>query len=263
MRRTLGSVLAAGFLALGTPREATRGAAFDHSDFDGLLRRHVTRGLVDYDAFAAAPEFRRYLDRLESQDPSTLRNAGRIVFWINVYNAYTIKLINKHQERRSIRNINKTLGLALKGPWREELVAVGGRRYHLDNVEHDILRKQFREPRIHYALVCAALGCPPLRAEAYLAERLDEQLDDQARAFLLRSPDKNRVEVASRTVHVSPILGEYFREDFGGTDAAIGRHIAGFYPDGPEKQLLLSGRFKLKVTHYDWTLNSFEKGPSR
>jgi hypothetical protein len=234
---------------------SVRGATFDHSTFDALLRRHVADGLVDYDAFKDAPEFRGYLDALAAFDPSALGTADRLAFWINTYNAYTIELINKHGERKSIRNVDKALGSKLEGPWKEELVVVGGRRYHLDNVEHDIIRKEFREPRIHYALVCAAMSCPPLRSEAYRGDRLEEQLDDQARAFLVRSPKKNRVDVATKTFYVSKILGEFYRDDFGGTDAAIGRHAAAFYPAGAERDLLAAGTFTLKLTDYDWSLN--------
>ena len=226
----------------------------DHSAFDTLLRAHVVDGRVDYDAFQAAREFPEYLARLARVEPDSLPESERLAFWINVYNAYTIALVNAHGERESIRNINKTAGLRLKGPWREELVHVGSRRYHLDNVEHDIIRKQFAEPRIHFALVCAATSCPPLRSEAYVGTRLDAQLDDQARRFLLETPDQNRVDVAARVVHVSRIF-EYYEEDFGGSDAAIGRYIAQFHPAGAARDLLLSGNFHVVKTAYDWSLN--------
>jgi hypothetical protein len=237
-------------------------ATFDHSAFDALLRRNVEGGLVDYDAFRGDPTFPAYLDALARADLSPLTPPERLAFWINAYNAYTIELINRHGERESIRNINTTLGLALKGPWREPLVRAAGQVYHLDHVEHDIIRKQFQEPRIHFALVCAALGCPPLRSEAYTGAKLEEQLADQAQAFLRRSPTQNRVDLPSRTVYVSRIF-EYYADDFGGTDAAIGRYIAQFYPPGPERTLLESGAFTLRKTEYDWTLNSREKAGRR
>ncbi len=237
---------------------AAGGATFDHSAFDTLLRKHVVDGMVDYDAFAAAPGFPRYLEALSKADPTALDDQERLAYWINVYNAYTIRLINEHQERQSIRNINRTLGFAGKGPWVERLVKAGGQVYHLDNVEHDIVRKLWKEPRIHFALVCAAMSCPPLRSEAYTGAMLDAQLTDQARRFL-RAPAKNRIDLSAATVHGSPIYTSYYREDFGSTDAAIGRYLARFYDEGPEKQLLLSGRFKLAATAYDWTLNSQEQ----
>jgi hypothetical protein len=238
---------------------AAQGATVDHSAFDRLLRAHVRGGLVDYDAFKNSAEFRQYLATLAATDPSRLGRAEQLTLWINAYNAYTIELINKHNERASIRNINKSFGGLVKayGPWKEKLATVGGRAYGLDEIEQDILRKRFREPRIHFALVCAAMGCPPLRSEAYAAARLDAQLDDQARQFLLRSPGKNRVDVAARTVYLSPIFVEFrdYINDFGGSEAAVGRYIAHYFPAGPERQLLESGNFKVVKTRYDWSLN--------
>lgn len=234
--------------------------AFDHAPFDALLRRHVANGLVDYDAFKRSPEFTQYLATLDRVDPARLSEQERLAYWINVYNAFTIQLITSKNERRSIRNVNKSLGiLKLKGPWSDPIVRAGGRRLTLDDVEHKIIRKQFKEPRIHFALVCAALGCPPLRSEAYVGAKLDRQLADQARVFLLESPDKNRVDVASKTVSWSMIFN-YYDEDFGGSPASIGRYIARFYPPGPERELLESGNFTAKETEYDWRLNSKRSG---
>lgn len=252
-----------GLAVLLAAAPGTAAATFDHSAFDALLRKHVVKGMVDYDAFARAPEFAAYLAALDKAAPAALPEKERLALWINAYNAYTIQLINSHKERASIRNINKSLGLSLKGPWKEKLVKVGGKVYNLDNVEHDIVRKQFREPRIHFALVCAAMGCPPLRNEAFTGEKLDAQLDDQTREFLLQSPTKNRVDVAKGIYYTSPIMSKYYREDFGGTDAAIAQWLSRFYPEGPEKTLLASGKVKLAETDYDWTLNSQEKARSK
>jgi hypothetical protein len=238
-------------------------APVDHTAFDTLLRRHVADGLVDYEAFSRSQEFGDYLARLDAARLDGLSEAEQLAFWINTYNAWTIQQINAHGERESIRNINKTLGLlSLKGPWSEKMVRAAGRTLSLDDVEHGIIRKEFAEPRIHFALVCAALGCPPLRSEAFTGARLEEQLEDQARAFLLRSPEKNRVDTAEATVWVSSIL-TWYQEDFGGTDEALGRFLARYWPEGEARQLLLSGRFKLRKTEYDWTLNSLEKGLGR
>lgn len=254
------ALLAAG---IGLPLAAVVPLPFDHGAFDALLGAHVRDGRVDYDAFAAAPTFRGYLDALERADPSTLDDAERLAFWINVYNAYTIELIVRHGERESIRNINKTLGLvAGKGPWSEPLVRAGGRRLTLDEVEHEIVRKQFREPRIHFALVCAAVSCPPLRAQAYTGARLAAQLDEQTRLFVRHTPAANRVDAAARKVYVSPIF-DWYRQDFGGSDAAIGRFLAGYYGAGTERELLASGAFKLETTPYDWSLNGLARRGAR
>jgi hypothetical protein len=235
-----------------------RGSAqdLDHTPFDRLLQQHVNdQGLVDYGAFASSSTFDAYLDQLARTDPQQLARADQLALWINAYNAYTIALINRHGERRSIRNINRTLGLLpLTGPWAEPLARVGGRAYTLDHIEHEIVRPEFREPRIHFALVCAAVGCPPLRREAFTADRLDDQLDEQAQHFLLRGPEKNRVDVAGRTVYLSPIF-RWYRADFPRDDAEFGRYVARFFPESAERRLLEAGGFRIRYTEYDWSLN--------
>ena len=236
---------------------------FDHGAFDALLRAHVRNGLVDYDAFANAPEFKSYLGRIAATDPATLGRDDQLAFWIDAYNAYTIALINAHHERESIRNIDKSFGFVKAyGPWKEKIAKVGGKAYGLDEIEQDIIRPRYHEPRIHFALVCAAMGCPPLRSEAYTGAALDAQLDDQARRFLLHSPSKNRVDVANKTVYLSPIFVEFrdYIKDFGGSDASVGRFVARYYPAGPDKTLLESGDFKVVKTNYDWSLNSQANG---
>lgn len=232
---------------------------FDHSAWDALVKKNVVKGMVDYDAMAKDPSFAAYLAALAKADMTKLDPKEKLALWMNAYNAYTIQLINSHKERESIRNINKSGPIKGHGPWREKLATVGGQAYHLDNIEHDVIRKEFKEPRIHFALVCAAMGCPPLRSEAYVAAKLDQQLDEQAKEFLLDSPTKNRVDVAKKVYYASPVFSKYYREDFGNTDAAISQWMARFYPEGAEKALLASGKVKLEETDYDWTLNSQEK----
>jgi hypothetical protein len=239
---------------------AAAGAPVDHAPFDALLRAHVRAGLVDYEAFARAPAFRVYLDRLASATLDDAGEAERLAFWLNAYNAWTIALVNAHGERASIRNIGRLPRAdGTSGPWSEPFVRAAGRSLTLDDVEQRILRREFHEPRIHFALVCAALGCPSLRPEAYAAGRLEAQLEDQAAAFLARAPEKNRVDAPGRTVWVSPIL-LWYRDDFGGSDEAIGRYIARYWPEGPARQLLLSGRFEVRETAYDWSLNIARPG---
>jgi hypothetical protein len=258
-RRIIGP-LAGVFLLHALPAGAQ---AFDHSAFDRLLRLHVSAdGLVDYDAFDRSPEFRAYKSALAGADVAALPPAERLALWINAYNAWTIDLINRHGERRSIRNINRTLGfLKGKGPWSEPIARVGGTTYTLDQIEHEIIRQRFREPRIHFALVCAALGCPPLRREAYDADRLDAQLDEQARAFLLRSPLKNRVDLVRRIAYLSPIF-RWYPEDFGEDGPELLRYLAGFFPAGPQREMLERGDLRIEYTRYDWTLNSQDNGSS-
>ncbi|HUF11094.1 MAG TPA: DUF547 domain-containing protein [Rhodothermales bacterium] len=234
-----------------------RRPTFDHSAFDRLLSRHVSEdGLVDYAAFAASRTFEDYLDALDCANLETLSPQGRLALWINAYNAYTIALIIKHDERKSIRNINKTLGFIKGfGPWKEPIARVGRKAYTLDEIEHDIIRETFDEPRIHFALVCAAVSCPPLRREAYTGEWLDAQLTDQASRFLAHSPTQNRIDVHGTKVLLSPIF-KWYREDFPEGNSALGQYLAQFYPAGPPRNLLLSGDFRIEYTEYDWSLNA-------
>jgi len=225
--------------------------SFDHGRFDRTLATHVSDGRVDYAAFASSREFTGYLGALSAFDPSRLERDERLAFWINAYNAFTIELINRNEERRSIRKISR--------PWGVRFIRIGGRTLSLDDIEHEIIRKEFREPRIHFALVCAAKGCPPLRREAYTGALLERQLDDQTMTFLTRTPTKNRVDVANGTVWLSPIFKfRDYEKDFGGSREAIGRFVAGYFRRAgmpAEAALLERGRFTLKYTDYDWSLN--------
>ena len=233
-----------------TPATAT---AVDHSAWNAMLGAYVTDGMVDYDAFQRDPRFAAYLAQLGRVQAAPLSRNEQLAYWINVYNAYTVQLLNSRKERRSIRNINKVLGVTLKSPWAEPIVNADRRMLTLDDVEHEIIRKQFKDPRIHVALVCAAMGCPPLRSEAFTADRVDAQLDDQARRFLAQRA-KNRVDVKSGTVYGSPIF-TWYRDDFGGTLEGVGAFWAKYLPPGPEQALVRSGKFRWVDTEYDWRIN--------
>ncbi len=238
--------------ALAPPAEPD----FDHSIFNSLLAAHVDEaGRVDYAAFAASRDFDRYLESLAGADLSLLNEQERLALWINAYNAWTIRLINREGETESIRNINKTFGfISSGGAWKVRLARVASETWTLDEIEHEIIRERFTEPRIHFALVCAAIGCPPLRQEAFTGAALETQLDDQARRFLVATPEKNRVDVSEGRVYLSPIF-DWFEDDFGGSRASVGQFVARWYPRGPSRTLLESGSFRIEYTEYDWSLN--------
>jgi len=232
----------------------------EHQAYDALLKRHVINGFVNYEAFARAPEFRRYLAALDSVRLDGLNEDERLAFWLNVYNAFTIQLIVSHRETASIRNVNKSLGvLQLKGPWSEPLVRAAGRRLSLDDVFHGILRKQFAEPRIHYAVSCAAMGCAPLRSEAYRGDLLVDQLNDQGRRFFHEAPARNQID--SSRVRLSPILMAY-RSDFGAGRRDLLRSIAPWF-EGEQNKRLSAGTYIVLEHTFDWTLNSQAQARAR
>ncbi len=242
-------------MALAVSSASAQPGATPHAAFDSLLRQHVRNGLVDYDAFSRSASFAQYLATLARTDPSRLTRAEQLAFWINAYNAYTIQQINAHQERRSIKNINKVGGfLSTGGAWREPMADVGGHRYTLDQIEHEQIRPVYHEPRVHFALVCAALGCPPLRSEAYRAADLEAQLDDQARTFLVRSPGKNRVDAGTGSARLSPIF-KWYGKDFGSSELPLQRFLAQYFPAGAERELLASGHARITWSDYNWSLN--------
>lgn len=214
---------------------------FDHSVFDELLHAYVKDGRADYAAFRGNTKFARYLSSLRAANLTGMEEPERIAFWLNTYNAYTIQLVASRGELQSIRNINKTWGvLRLKGPWTEPLVQAAGQTLTLDDVEHRILRHEFAEPRVHFAMSLAALGGPRLRNEAYTGERLDEQLEAQGGEFL-HDTLQNRVDTLSQVLYVSPVLARY-RADFGESPMSLARFVAEYYPEGPERRFLMQPR---------------------
>lgn len=223
-----------------------------HDEFQSLLRTHVREGLVDYQGLRAHPRpLTAYLSQLASvkeDDFDRWPESEQLAFLINLYNASTLQLIVDHYPVRSIKDI----GGVLKGPWNQPAVRLFGRTRTLDDLEHKIIRARFEDWRIHFALVCAAKGCPPLRGEAYVGERLDEQLNDQAQAFL-SDTDKNRVEVDTRTVYLSPIF-KWYGADFERTSGGVLEAIHAYWPEKRRDQVELEG-FKIRYTHYDWSLN--------
>ncbi len=238
----------------------TQAAAFDHGRFDAALDAFVdARGRVDYAGLKRSGALDPYLASLDAATPEAMPPAERLAFWINVYNAWTLRLILDHYPVRSIKRITpaRLPGLTLylpklNSPWEYRIVRAGGRRLTLNEVEHGILRKTFGEPRIHFALVCAARSCPKLRREAFTGARLDAQLDDQARDFL-HDPAKNRIPDAPGLIRLSPIF-RWFRRDFARDDRGLQAFLAPYF-DGDVRNRLLRGAYRVRYLRYDWRLN--------
>jgi hypothetical protein len=215
-----------------------------------VLKQFVKDGLVNYSALQKDPKaLRDYLGQIAAVGESQFNHwtqSQQLALLINLYNAATLDLIVRHYPIASIKKI----GSLLKGPWDQPVVNLFGKTITLNHLEHQILRKKYNEPRIHFAIVCAALGCPPLRAEAYTADVLEAQLADQARTFL-DTKAKNRVDLEKRVVFLSPIF-KWFAEDF--EKQTVLKFIAPYYPADVQKELNKGG-FKIRYTDYDWALN--------
>jgi hypothetical protein len=240
----------------------------DHSAWVGLLKTYVkpaSDGVnrVDYKAFKANGHaaLKSYIAKLEAAAPAKLDKPEQMAFWINLYNAKTIDIILAHYPVKSIREIDlekSLLGFLKKsvgagGPWKTEVVKVAGRALSLDNIEHDILRPIYKDPRIHYAVNCASYGCPNLQRDAFTGATLDDQLDAGARAFI-NHPRGLRVE-AGRVMASS--IYDWFQSDFGGTAAGVLDHARCYA--SPELKAALDGKTSIDSFDYDWRLNDIAR----
>jgi hypothetical protein len=198
---------------------ATAFAQFDdsHKAFDDLLKKHVTyiangnASQVSYKGFAQdRAALKTYLDSISAVPEATYKSwnkSQQLTFLINAYNAYTIELIlTKYPNLKSIRD----LGGTFSKPWSIKFIKLFGKDVHLDNIEHDMIRADgvFNDPRIHVAVVCASIGCPMLRNEAFTSEKLDVQLDDGMKRFL-SDKTRNRYSAENKKLEVSKIFDWY------------------------------------------------------
>ncbi|MEM9050205.1 MAG: DUF547 domain-containing protein [Pseudomonadota bacterium] len=241
-------------LIAGPWQQTGGGDGPDHAAWAAVLSNHWRLGQdgiarIDYAAIKAdiAP-LRTYVAMLEGTDPRSLNAAAQMAFWINLYNALTVRLVAEAWPVRSIRSVKG--GLFGLGPWDETLLSVAGRGLSLDDIEHGILRPIFRDPRIHYAVNCAALGCPNLAGRPFTAQALEAMLEANATAFINHP---RGVRVADGRLTVSSIF-HWFKEDFGGTDAGVIAHLQR-YAAAP-LAAALAGRSRIDDHAYDWDVNA-------
>ncbi|UOQ68976.1 DUF547 domain-containing protein [Hymenobacter volaticus] len=236
-------------LAAPHPTTATVAAPIDHSAFDKLLKKYVNaQGLVDYKAWKTdQAAFNQYLALLSKNPPAaSWSKAEQMAYWINAYNAYTIRLILDHYPVQSIKDIGTKIQIPfVTTPWAAKFFTIGGTKMSLDNIEHGTLRKQYNDPRIHFALVCASLSCPRLRNEAYTAAKLDSQLDEQGRDFL-RNPAKNKPGKTSAQ------LSKYF-DWYKGDWTANNQTVVGWVNKYAATKL--DNTAKISYLDYNWSLN--------
>ena len=223
-------------------------AAVDHALYADLLEKYVQNGTVDYQGFKnEEAKLDQYLKILEETDIIALSRDEQFAFYINAYNAWTIKLILTGYP--GIKSI-KDLGSIFKSPWKKKIARINEDIITLDHIEHDILRPRFKDPRVHFAVNCASKGCPLLRSEPYRAGILEQQLDEVTQTFI-NDPRRNRFK--GRTLYVSSIF-KWFSEDFD-------NDIVGFflkYAEGDLKKQLEENKSNIQVKYfdYDWSLNA-------
>jgi hypothetical protein len=231
-------------------QDKTAGPAFDSSIFDELLKQYVAEGgWVDYDRLRReSDKLDRYIASVSDAPFDDMGRDEKLALLINGYNAFTLRLVLDYYPVKSIKDIPASKR------WDDVRWKVGGHKWSLNQIEHEQIRPKFKEPRVHFALVCAAIGCPPLRSEAYVGDRVDEQLEDQARyvhshaRWFRFEPDKNVVRLTS--------LYKWYGGDFEQVGAGSVLNFAARYAP-PLKQAIDSGRKpKIEWIDYDWSLNS-------
>ena len=255
----IGQLLMSG-MALASETEKHLKFDHTHAGWDEVLKKNVliegAQSTVDYRSLKQKPaQLDSYLKELESVSQGDFKNfkqENQIAFLTNAYNALTIKLVLDHYPVSSIKKI----GGLFSSPWKKRFFKLLGEEHSLDDIEHEMLRKQYSEPRIHFALVCASKGCPSLQNEAFVGKRLDAQLQNAARAFL-GDTSRNRYDPPSKTLYVSSIFkwyGEDFVKKFGSLEAYL---LPFFTKDSANRPN--SGEVSIQYLDYDWSLN--EKSP--
>ncbi len=254
-------------LLLSIATLSSHAASFDHAEWDQLLKKHIisiNQGVatqVDYRGFSRDRfQLKAYLRSLESISKSTFNHwpkQAQLAFLINAYNAWTVELIlTEYPELESI----KELGSWLKSPWDRRFIPLLGSIHSLDEIEHGMIRADgvYQEPRIHFAVNCASIGCPALAGTAFTADKLDAQLDQVTRNFL---SDRSRNYLAGETLNISKIF-KWYRNDFergwGGYQKLVQFLVAyrsslGLSDDAIQQ--LKSGDIEIEFLDYNWQLN--------
>jgi hypothetical protein len=223
--------------------------AVDHSAYDRLLKKYVSaKGFVNYKGLKAdEAAFNQYLAQISKNPPAA--NASKpeqMAFWINAYNAFTLRLILDHYPLKSIKDIGSKIKIPLVNtPWAVRFFSIGSERMSLDNIEHGILRKKFDDPRVHFALVCASISCPALRNEAYTAAKLESQLDDQGHDFL-NNPAKNNISKSN--AQLSRYF-EWYRSDWTSNKQSVVSWVNKY------SVTKIDAKTPISYLEYNWNLN--------
>lgn len=230
--------------------EDTDGENFDHSAYGLVLKDFVSdKGYVDYSDLSRKPEnLDLYINRLEKADTDSLSKYEYFALLLNAYNAFTLKLIIENPGIDSIKDIDSDKR------WDDRRWKIGDKTLSLNEIEHDIIRKRYGEPRIHFVLVCAAKSCPKLRNEPFAGNKLVSQLNDQAAHFF--SQEQNfRWDAGEKEVYLSEIL-DWFRYDFAEDEKGVVKYVSKYLdPETAEAIKQNNKDIKIKYIPYDWSLN--------
>jgi len=244
-------------------------AAFDHGTWTGLLGKYVVAGSdgvnrVDYRAWQSNDHqtLKGYLKALESADPRQLSRNEKFAYWANLYNAKTIDIVLDHYPIDSIRQISIGEGLfgfikksvGAGGPWKAKVLKVAGHELSLDDIEHQVLRPIYKDPRVHYSVNCSSFGCPNLGREAFNGTHLESQLDAAAKAYV---NDPRGFTIEGDTIKASSIY-QWFQADFGGSVQGVLDHARKYANDS--LKVKLEGRTTIDNYFYDWSLNHIKRG---
>lgn len=236
------------------------GQTVDHSVWDRLLKTYVKPGhdglnRVDYSAFkgAAHVALKAYIGQLETVDPAALSRSEQFAFLANLYNAKTVDIVLDHYPVSSIKEISLggggLAGLFAAGPWKAKVLKIKGVALSLDDIEHGILRPIFKDPRVHYALNCASVGCPNLARTAFTGADLDAQLDRAAHDYV---NSRRGVDPKPGGLVVSSIY-DWYQEDFGGSTRGVIDHLRAHAE--PDLGRHLERAAAIADYRYDWSLN--------
>jgi hypothetical protein len=230
--------------------------AHDFSGWDALLKKYLTPATIAgvnlnalaYGKLKDDPQFKALVDGLRDASPGKSK-AEKFSFWINIYNILAVKVVADHYPVKSI----KDAGSLLRPVWKQTAGVVAGKEITLHEIEHGILRKM-NDPRVHTAIVCASVSCPNLRAEAYVPERLETQLDEQMKAFVGNPGKGMRIDKTNQKIHLSAIF-KWFEGDFEGSGGVL--KFISKYLSPADQQILSDKTFKISYLDYNWDLNGF------
>ncbi len=234
-------------------------AVIDHSPLTKLLTQYVkvdNNGLnkVNYKGFKnKQAALKSYIKSLEAVKVTSLSKAEQFAYWANLYNAVTINVVLDAFPVKSIKDIDISPGLFSNGPWGKKLVTIEGTKISLDDIEHQILRKVHTDPRVHYAVNCASVGCPDLQGQAFNGKNLQAQLNEAARDYV----NSNRGAVVKGNRLAISKIYVWFKKDFGGSDRGVLAHLKKYANSELKAKIEKIG--SINSSFYDWTLNGQSK----